>query len=132
MQEIASVVLSVAKPAPENRLTLKDVKEWLAESLELRLEEAARFPETLGQPDWYLLASDADPTLEAMFVVAFLQDDSVTIMSGYGPMPEIRDFGECSFPPAPENVLNAFTSRFAIGGRTTVAFSDLTRWLAMF
>ena len=130
MHEITSVLDAANEPGSANRLTLDDVKRWLAEYLDSCQEEIARFPEQEGQPHWDLLAPDYDPERDAVFVLAYFGDGSVTILGGRGSMPAIRDFAECSFPSEPNDVLEEVFSRFTVRGRALLTLVDLTHWLA--
>jgi hypothetical protein len=129
MNEIAVLLQTVSENRSENILTIDQVRNWLAKYLRMHDEEITRFPEEKDLPHWDLLAADYDTAKDAMFLLAFFKNDSVTFLAGRGSVSSVRDFGQNSFPENADKVLDDLSDRFWIAGRATVNRDDLVHWL---
>ena len=130
MNEIATVLSSAIEHGSGNALTLENVKHWLGEYLQLRKEEAERFPKEKNRAHWDLLAADCDRDRDAMFLLAFFQGDTVVFLGGRGRISVVRDFAQNTFPNNPKDVLEEVSRRFWIGERVAIELDDVVRWLS--
>jgi hypothetical protein len=127
--EIESLINDTCEMDSENRLTVDDVKRWLADYLEMYEEELTRFPQERGKSHWDMIIADYDSTREGVFVVAYFRNDAVILLSGRGAVPALREFGESTFPSDPDQVLDAAARRFTHTRHISIPAADLTAWL---
>lgn len=71
MDEIQKLLNAVSDPTSKNQLTMQNVKGWLSEYMEMRVEELARFPSESKENHWDLIAADYDSSKEASFIAAY-------------------------------------------------------------
>ncbi|MGV3606472.1 MAG: hypothetical protein ACO1RA_08685 [Planctomycetaceae bacterium] len=128
MEGIQRLIDATSDSASNNRLTLQDVKRWLAEYMEMRVDEVAHFPNETYANHWDLIAADYDSSKEAHFMIAYFAGDRVTFMSGCGSIPQVRAFGCDEFPSNADNVLDALSGRFATAGRWTTSAEEVIAW----
>ena len=128
MQEIQKLIDAASEPSSENQLTLANVKGWLAEYIEMRAEEDARFPDEAGADHWDLIAADYNSSKEACFVVALFSGSQVTFLAGRAPVADIRAFAQETYPESPDDVLDELASRFSAGERWTTDAGAIISW----
>lgn len=102
MDDIQKLLDAASDPGSKNRLTAENVKGWLAEYIEMRADDVARFPSEAGANHWDLIAADYDSSKEAHFLVAYFAGDRVTFMAGRGPIPQMRAFAQAEVPSNPD------------------------------
>ncbi|MCA9042207.1 MAG: hypothetical protein KDA65_17775 [Planctomycetaceae bacterium] len=128
-QNIRRLIDAEKDPTSPNQLTVDNVKDWLADYIEMRAEEIAHFPQEANKNHWDLIAADYDSTKEALFIAAYFCSDEVTFLAGRGPVLDVRAFAQSNFPVNPDEVLDHLAQRFIIGERWTTHSDDITAWL---
>ena len=128
MDEIQNFLDAASEPGSENKLTLDDVKDWIAEYVKLKAQEDARFPQLKNESHWDLIAADYTYTRDAHFIAAYFSRKQVTFLAGHGPVFEVREFRENRFPESPDDILNALKRRFTVGERWTSGLYEIVHW----
>ena len=128
MERIQHLLDAAWEPNSKNRLTLDDVKAWLAEYLEMRSEEISRFPNQKDTSHWDLLAADYDLSKDAHFIAACFSGNQVTFLAGRGSIPDVREFAQSAFPENPDEVLNELARRFTTGGQWSSPADSIINW----
>ncbi len=128
MDEIQKLLEAASEPASENKLTLENVQGWIAEYLEMRAEDVARFPNEANANHWDMIAADYDSSKEAQFITAYFSADRVTFIAGRGSIPEVQAFAQDGFPNNPDDVLAELERRFTTGERWTTSADEVTAW----
>jgi hypothetical protein len=128
MNDIQKLLDATMDPTSKNRLTVDNVKGWLAQYIEMRAEDVARYPGEVSANHWDLIAADYDSSKEAHFIAAYFAGDRVTFMAGRGPIPEVRAFAQDEFPDNPNNVLDDLARRFTTGECWTTSADEVIAW----
>ena len=97
-----------------NQVAINDVRLWLTDYLEMRMEDIGQFPEEDGLDHWDLTMADNDPSKDALFLVAVFSKERITLLGGRGPAAEVRRFAESDFPEDPTRLIPEVRRRFSI------------------
>ena len=128
MEEIQNLLCLAIDPCSENQLTMTDVKRWLADYMEMRMEEDARFQGEADASHWDLIVADNDSAKEGPFIAAYFSGNQITLLSGWGPVRDIRTFAQNTFPDNPDDVLQSLEKSFNIGERWTTDVHSVASW----
>jgi len=129
MKVLTDLLQAAHEDQSRNVLTEEQVKTSLNRYLAIHDEEVANFPQEANVPHWNLLAADYDSNKEAMFLLAFFKNTSITLLTGRGSGESVREFSLNDFPTDSKMILDEVVSRFWIAGQATITYESLTSWL---
>lgn len=111
-----------------NRITVKDVREWAGEYVRDHAEETKRFPESANESHWNLFARDHYGE-QSVFVIVSFTAELFGIIVGRDDFPVIRNFGE-NFDSDVDAMLQGAKDRFhKLSELLTVPISQGYYWL---
>jgi hypothetical protein len=110
---LMEVLAQTQSPSPPNQLAVDDLPQVICEHLRFMDEEAQRFPDSAGGPQWDLYMADADHGAEATFILYAVDGDAVEVAVGRGNGPDVIACCDTA-PRDPASALRVFEEQFHV------------------